>query len=744
MNRFSVFVGVALLSLSLLGSLILMSAAIQHSEMFGELYAVLLISNSAGLLALAILIGVNLWRLGKQLKKKEPGARLTRRLLVIFVVLSIVPVSILYAFSLDFLRRGIDSWFDVRIETALDDALALGQEALDVRMRSLLDETKNMAIELAGNLSASRAPLDLDSLRDPGSIVAYNARQPAALNLEPLLRRSGAEELTVVTASGELVAASSQLTDFDTHLPPENVLVQVNQGRNYIRLEPLSAEDLYVRVAVPIPSRGLRSGERILHALYRIDERMNELASSVEYAYIKYNELNYLRDKLKLSFVMTLTLVLLFSIVTAVWAALYSARRMAEPIRDLAAGTAAVAAGDYETKIPVVTDDDLGFLVHSFNDMTRQVGAAAREVEAQNKYVNTLLKQLSSGVIALDQDLGVTTINDAALRILEVSGAELLNRHFIDACEEREYLAPLAKAIRTNLQRNERQWRSEVTIFSSEGRRVLMTQGTSLSAADDESSGYVLVFEDVTLIVEGQREAAWSEVARRLAHEIKNPLTPIQLSAERLRRKYLNKLDAEESEPLERLTNTIIQQVDTMKSMVNTFSDYAKPARISHELVDINEVIVGVTDLFRSTAPLKIETELDPDLAPLPADANRLRQVLNNLIKNAIEASLDSGEPIVVQSCQTVSAQKPHIEIRISDRGEGIPSAMLDNLFEPYVTTKERGTGLGLAIAKKIVDEHHGVVNLKNRPGGGTEAIIRLPLDADPNIEAPSLERNIV
>ena len=257
-----------------------------------------------------------------------------------------------------------------------------------------------------------------------------------------------------------------------------------------------------------------------------------------------------------------------------------------------------------------------------------------------------------------------------------------------------------------------------------------MCRGSKLPLEDSAEAGYVVVFDDVTALIRGQRDAAWSEVARRLAHEIKNPLTPIQLAAERLRHKYLAKMSPGDAETLDRLTNTIIQQVDTMKAMVNTFSDYARTPAISQERTDLNQLVSGVVDLYRSANPdARIELEFEPGMPLLSVDSTRLRQVFNNLIKNALEASPDKPAEVSIRTRRAGD----HFEIAISDKGEGIPAEMLANIFEPYVTSKVKGTGLGLAIVKKIVEEHGGRVSLGNNEGAGVTASITLPLETRPN-----------
>ena len=743
-QRATVLIAVSLLSVSLLASLVLMSAAIQNSSRFGATYSALLIMNSLGLLMFVALIAINVRRLIQQLKRREAGARLTLRMLVLFVTLAVVPVLVVYGFSLDFLRRGIDSWFDVEIDRALNDSLELSRAALDLKMRDLLGQTEQMAYEV-GQGSHPPTPLSLDLLRNPNRAIVAHSVGIASRDLDLLRERSGAMELTLLTRDGRLLGSSTGATEIVPNLPPDAILLQLRQGRSYIGLDPIRDSGLYVRVAVNVPDVSLGSPRKILHALYPLASRLNRLADSVEATYAEYNELGYLRDKLKLSFAMTLTLVLLFSIVTAVWAAFYSARRLAQPIRDLAAGTAAVAAGDYETSLPVQTNDDIGFLVRSFNDMTKRVAIARREVQAQHQYLDTVLGQLSSGVIALNEKTVITTINDSAREILGLGNHAVDGKQLTDLEIEKEHLRPFVDGIIPLLDAEDGRWQQQIVIFRPTGRRVLMCRGTRMASNSGEATGSVVVFDNITPIIQGQRDAAWSEVARRLAHEIKNPLTPIQLSAERLRQKYLGKMTNADVETLDRLTSTIIQQVDTMKSMVNTFSDYARSPKINPETTDLNELVSGVVDLFKSSSNgIEFELRLDNDLPRVPADAGRLRQVINNLVKNAIEASTKTTEARV-RVCThlfTVDAGT-YVEIRVEDHGEGINEELSENIFEPYVTNKTRGTGLGLAIVKKIIEEHGGIVSLENNPDIGAAAIIRLPIEGVGDTLAPSETRNV-
>jgi nitrogen fixation/metabolism regulation signal transduction histidine kinase len=713
--------------LLLLASLVLMSNATQGSARFGQLYSVLLVINALGLVTLAGLIAWNLITLLGQVSRRLAGARLTVRMVAMFVILSVTPVLIVYYFSLQFLHRGIDSWFDVRIERALDDALELSRTALGVRMRELLKQTEIVAGDLVGT---------------PDDKIA--------MSLDNARRLSGASEFALIGPNGLIIASSNvDPTTIVPNRPDDAILVQLRQSGSYIGLDPIGDEGIHVRVAVNLPEVVTSEEPRVLQALFPVPERMNTLAESVQLAFGNYRELAYLRKPLKTSFTLTLSLVLLLSLFAAVWAAFYSARRMVAPLQDLAEGTRAVAGGDYETQLDTSSQDEVGFLVESFNEMTRRLAVARDEarrsqhlVEDQRRYLEAVLARLSTGVITLDGSGRLFTCNKAANQILRIELDSKVRSTFEEISKEHAHLEPLAHALRSRLGAPRgsgdarEDWREEVVLIGAAGRQNLMCSGTALPDADGDFVGHVIVFDDVTDLVQAQRNAAWSEVARRLAHEIKNPLTPIQLSAERLRHKYLEKTRIEDSDALDRLTRTIVQQVEAMKAMVNAFSDYARTPRMLIQTIDLNELITDVVALYRGgdgdsfiDGESLIETELAENLPPVEVDPDRIRQILHNLIKNSLEAGAVEGPArILIETRFLRESSRDIVEIRTRDWGRGFSDDIAEHVFEPYVTTKTKGSGLGLAIVKKIVEEHGGVVWAENQSDGGASVVMQLPV----------------
>ncbi len=700
----------------LLASLYLLSEATQRPAGTERLHVWLLVVNGIGLVLLLVLIAANLYRLLRAYRLRAPGARLTARMVLMFVVLIFTPLSIVYYFSVQFLNRGIDSWFNVEIESALHDALELSRASLDVRMRELLRQTQAMANELnsAGG-SSSMAALTLDDMR---------------LN-------NDVDELTLIAQNGRIIASSiADPTRILPNKPGDDVLFQVRSIGNYVGLDSINGT-LYIRAVVALhPAGSATLNAPVLQALYPVAERLGRLAASVQTAFSRYTELTYLRGPLKASFVMTLSLVLLLSLFAAVLAAFASARRLTAPIRDLVEGTHAVAEGDYSKRLPEIGGDELGVLVRSFNEMTRRVARARDdasrsqlEAESQRAYLEAVLSRLSSGVLVLDHNLEVRIVNAVASQILGVGTEVLLDGPLGTLGTRVPALQPLVDALQPYAHAGATEWRLELTLFGVSGRKVLLCRGTTLPG-DGGHAGHVVVFDDVTALIQAQRDAAWGEVARRLAHEIKNPLTPIQLSAERLRHKYLGRLEGKDAEVLDRATHTIVQQVEAMKEMVNAFSEYARSPRTQLAPLDLNSLIREVLDLYRGPgAAVTFEDQLEPTLPAIKADSGRLRQLLHNLVKNAMEACSEAETPrvLVLTRC-LAEAECNFIELFIEDNGHGIPEELLGQLFEPYVTTKTKGTGLGLAIVKKIVEEHGGVIWAENVAPQGARMAIRLPV----------------
>lgn len=717
------FLPAGILFVLMVGSLFLMSEATQDSIQFGKLYSTLLVINIVILVLFLGLIIFNLVRLVRQYRKGVMGSRLSVRLVVVFVVLTLAPASAVYYFSTQFLSSGIDSWFDVQVEEALNDALDLSRASLDLRMREYKKETESLARKL----------IDVPDSVAPFILGDYRAE-------------SDAIELTLMTLSGQFIASDSiDTTAIIPDRPDEAVILGLRRGHSYIGLDPIGERGLHVRVVVPVTNTSPLKDNYTLQALYPVEERINALAESVQGTFGRYKEVVFLREPLKQSFLLTLSLVLLLTFLAAVWAAFISAQRLVAPISILVSGTQAVAKGDYDKRLPLPrSNDELASLVQSFNDMTQKVSVARDELdrsqmqaESERAYLQGILESLTSGVLTLDRFHVIRTVNPSANQILGVDLSTLVGRRLESVAKSYAHLDSVVKVVKPHLAGAE-VWQEELSVLGHGGRRVLMFRGKALTGITGKQTGYVVVFDDITALIQVERDAAWGEVARRMAHEIKNPLTPIQLSAERLRHKYLPKLDEENSEVLDRATYTIIQQVQSMKEMVKAFSEYARMPKMQMEPLDLNNLIHEVLDLYHGNElHAKFDLRLDGQLPVISADGGRLRQLLHNLIRNALDATRGQERMQINIITRLVKDQlHSFVELRVDDTGQGIPENLIHNLFEPYVTTKPKGTGLGLAIVKKIVEEHGGLVWAENGTTSGASIIIRFPV---PDVEIKDL-----
>ena len=694
-------------------ALFLLSRTAQNSDDFDRLHNVILAINVAGVLVLFIFLVGNLARLFREYRTHVPGAKLKARMVGMFVGLAVLPLLVVFYFSMQFINRGIYTWFNVEVGEGLENALALSRAALEMQMRQHLYATQQISQRL-GDVRERQLIFELSMLR----------------------RESGASEITIYGANNKILATSSDNSAGSLPRPlAEEVLLQMQQNRPYVALDP---EDFEIRTAVLFTQRGRSEPLGVLQAHFPVTERLARMANSVETSYAEYQELLFLRAPLKSTFSLTLTVVLMLSLLAAIYGAFIFSRRLVAPIQDLVAGTRAVAEGDFDTRLPTPTRDEIGFLISSFNDMTQRLAAARREaslsqalVEAERANLEVILARLSTGVLAIENDLRIRTANQASGAIL---GVDLENRSgdlLTDIAKHSPLLEQFVDVARVHLTAGETEWREQIVLRGEVGRRVLTCACTMLPGDESHSPGYVIVFDDITALLQAQRDAAWGEVARRLAHEIKNPLTPIQLSAERMRRKYLDTMNEEEAKILDRATHTIVQQVEAMKEMVNAFSDYARAPDIDLGTFNMDKLVHEVVDLYRAQeSGIDIVLTSDPTMPPIEADIGRVRQILHNLIRNAAEAldNVRDGRIEVQVSLAEIDGVDV-VLIRVEDNGPGFQEGAVSQVFDPYVTTKTKGTGLGLAIVKKLVEEHMGSIRAYNNAEGGAVISIRLPLN---------------
>ena len=701
-------VGLALVALFLL------SQTAQNSAEFDRLHLIILLINVAGVVVLFALMVGNLARLWRDYRNNVPGSKLKARMVGMFVGLAVLPLLVVFYFSMQFINRGIDSWFNVEVEAGFDDALELSRTALEMQKRQRLDTTVRIAERLQ-KVSSRQLIVELSLLR----------------------RESGADEISIYGRNRRIIATSSDQHAGSLPRPlTDEVLLQIRQNRPFVSFDPTRQGGYEIRAAVLFGNVNRPDIAGVIQAYYPVPERLGSMANNVDASYRDYKRMVFLREPLKQAFSLTLTLVLMVSLLASIYGAFVLSRRIVAPIQDLVAGTRAVAEGDFDTRLPTPSRDEIGFLISSFNDMTQRLSAARREaslsqalVEAERANLEVILARLSTGVVALDSDLRIRTANQASGAILNVDLENRVGEFLPEVAKGQPLLEQFVDVAQVHLNAGETEWREQIVLRGEVGRRVLSCACTALPGDEDHAAGFVVVFDDITALLQAQRDAAWGEVARRLAHEIKNPLTPIQLSAERMRRKYLHTLSDDDAQVLDRATHTIVQQVEAMKEMVNAFSDYARAPGIDINLFSIDKLVHEVVDLYRAQeSGIEIVLKTDADLPEVEADIGRIRQILHNLIRNAIEALENTTDGRIEVTISAAEVQEIDVvEIVVADNGPGFQISSVSQVFDPYVTTKPKGTGLGLAIVKKLVEEHAGTVEAENREDGGAEIRVELP-----------------
>jgi nitrogen fixation/metabolism regulation signal transduction histidine kinase len=752
--RYGVIVGGGVVSILLF----LLASASDNSGFFDRYYSWLLGLNAGVAVALLVFVVVALARLYRRYKSGKFGSRLMARLVLLFAGIGILPGLVIFLVSVQFVSHSIESWFDVKIEAALQSGLDLGRAALDESLAELRATAGVASATLAG--------------------------QPPAATQAILNRivgeQEGVQNAMLVDADGKLVAAAAEdkLANLAADLPTAAMLKGAQMPGGYTQSEggierdfrdaatPARGPDaldaatgLRLRVVIAVPEPPGAS-PRYLQLLQAVPVNLATNAEVLRNAYSEYQTRFVARVGLRKMYIETLTLTLLLAIFGAVASAFLIASNLAQPLLVLAEGTRAVAEGDLSPRPIVTTSDELGTLTQSFNTMTGQLFEARSAVErnraalqSAKAHLESVLGNMSAGVIVLDADFIVVNSNEAVDRILlndvgdhlgraltEIEGLEV----FADAVTRAFSTQSAQSAAGSARQRTH--WQQEIEIprrlgTSDDHDITLLARGSRLPVG--VGSGYIVVFDDISDVISAQRSVAWGEVARRLAHEIKNPLTPIQLSAERLQMKLESRLGPEDVALLNRSTATIVNQVDAMKRMVDDFRDYAKAPPAVLQPLDLNGLIREILGLYLADDDNDIiHAALAPHLPAVMGDATQLRQVIHNLLQNAQDAMTERGAGEVapridvtteaIRYQDTAGGAGTAVRLAIVDNGPGFAPRILSRAFEPYVTSKARGTGLGLPMVKKIVDEHGGRIDIQNRQDGTGASVLILLLKLAP------------
>ncbi len=744
--------------------LFLLAAASDNTSMFETYYSWILGANIVVGIGLFLLVCLLLSRLYSRYRRGRFGSRLMTRLVLMFGLMGILPGIVIYTVSVQFVSRSIESWFNVKVESALESGLTLGRTALESSLKDLRQKTRSAAS-------------DLSAMSD----TSMN------LQLARVMEDNQLQDGMVVTGSGTVIASTgSKLTELVPDAPTLAMLARARSMDGYGAIE--GEEDggdsrmrsdagrsdagrggdsggLRFRIIVPLHGEGsllnLRSHQRFLQVLQPVPEQLAHNAEALRAAYGEYQERSLARSGLRNFYLVTLTLVLLLAVFAAMVSAFLLATDLAQPLLLLAEGTKAVAEGNLSPRPISATSDELGTLTKSFNTMTMQLADAREAVERNRRaledakaYLESVLANMSAGVMVFDDHLRLVTFNASAGRILHRDLKPALGQPFASLPGLTEFSMPVTEAFSSQSaqaagdsadQGNgdpHLHWQQQIEIprnglgQSTDGEITLLVRGSQLPLGS--GTGHVVVFDDISDVISGQRSVAWAEVARRLAHEIKNPLTPIQLSAERLQMKLHDKLEGADASLLERGTNTIVNQVLAMQQMVDNFRDYAKTPPPVLQPLDLNALISEILELYAGGEfSDAIHKQLDPELPRILGDATQMRQVVHNLLQNAQDATAEIDKrlqkPDIVIRTETIrfpdvdGSDRTAVRLTLLDNGPGFDARLIARAFEPYVTSKPRGTGLGLPVVKKIIEEHGGRIELHNRKeGSGARVVILL------------------
>ncbi|WP_284502800.1 PAS domain-containing sensor histidine kinase [Caballeronia sp. AZ10_KS36] len=762
MKSFVVRLLVTTVALTAVLLLVMLALASANTEFFDRYYGWLYAANVAvALIFMLIVISLTLIIVSR-VRQGRFGTRLLAKLALIFALVGVLPGAIIYVVSYQFVSRSIESWFDVNVETALTSGLTLGRGMLETSLADFKNRSRQMSDQLA-SADPSSLTLTLLRLRDQFGVqdAVVFERPRDQYNREDL---NAGGPLQRVAALRTIAQASGNYYSLLPTNEPTSAMLKEAQDRPFGAIEgeidgdpksngPKGALRLRVITKIPDPTTTteFQHVDRFLQIEQPVSQELARNADAVQRAYREYQEKRLGRTGLRKMYIGTLTLALFLATFIAMMLALALGNQLARPLFLLAQGTKEVAEGDYTPKREINSRDELGFLTQSFNAMTRQLSEARAAVENNRialehskAYLESILANLTAGVFVFDRQFRLTTANRGAERIFR-QPFRALQGHSLDqidvlaefgAMVKKAFAERDAAAIGSGHPTGDRgHWQQQVavTVPGENDPLTLLVRGTQLLSAtesdteDAETTGYVVVFDDISDVISAQRSVAWGEVARRLAHEIKNPLTPIQLSAERLQMKLADKLAPQDAEVLKRASTTIVNQVQAMKHMVDDFREYARtpPAVLGNlQLNDLVGEVLALYGIEEGKSPIKV------DLAKLPVirgDATQIRQVIHNLLQNAQDAVADVPEPRVLLETRTVEYGEPDasgharvaVRLSVSDNGAGFPARILSRAFEPYVTTKAKGTGLGLATVKKIVDEHGARIDIRNRSKTG-------------------------
>jgi nitrogen fixation/metabolism regulation signal transduction histidine kinase len=695
-----IITSISIISLALL--IILLKSISNTDFISGNSFQILIKINLFFVTLLFTVIAYQIYHLANEVKKEVSGSRLTVRLVSSYAFMIIVPLLVLYFVSVNFLTKSIESWFNVKVESALEGGLNIGQKTLDIMRKDIELKSRSIAYTLS-NSEENDFSFILSDLREKFDI--YDAM--------------------IIDESGKVISlASREYTDVDLKIPEKEELMIADTGFHG-NIDVDENNQIFLKTYQSLDLINSNNNKKYLLINQKVPDAISQVAISVESVYEEYQALTYSRNSLKVLYQISLSIILFLAILLSISLALYFSRRFTLPISILSNATEEIAKGKFDKRIPEQGKDELGMLVRSFNSMTNNLQEANKTLELNRKriensrnFLESIINNMSSGIVVIDEKNNVRLFNKLSSVLLKVDLEKYIGQRFTQILEHNNLLTDLVGFMNRQTTTNKDLGNNNFTLKINQ--KILSFQITTQAHTVDAK--YILLIDDITDITKAQRNEAWAEVARRLAHEIKNPLTPIQLSAERIDYKFSKKLQNEDKKILGEITKTIVNQVVAIKNMVNEFTEYSRSPMLKRESVDLISLINEVIRLYEKN-DLEVSLSSRYKTFRFECDQTKLRQVIVNLIQNAYEAKKEKVKSTIDIK---LSKNKEYVQISFKDNGIGFNSEI--DPFEPYVTTKKTGTGLGLAVVKKIIEEHNGNIIIKNNERSGVTVKLQFKL----------------
>ncbi len=719
-----VITGLVALSLRYQGQLFDLTSEIPLS---GNILVLALINLNILLIIFCLfLIMRNIFKLLLERRRGIPGAKLRSKLVLAFIALSLIPTMLLFFVSAGFITNSIENWFNSQIEKSLEESLEVAQTYYKNSASNALYYAEQISLAIK-----EQKLLNEDNLPVLGELIHQKQKE---YNL-------GIVEVFSATLEELVRAVNPQVPVADFTDPDSDSIREALQGNRFTHISPIGRADL-IRGIVPVYSNWNQNdvvGVVVVnyYVPYSLVNKMKEISSSFE----QYKSTKLLKGKIQKGYVLFLLLIALVIIFLSTWAGFHLARGITEPIHDLAVATNRVASGDLNVTLDSHSNDEVGSLMEAFNTMTadlrsgqkairkanRELQASNLELEQRRRYMEIVLANVTAGVISIDSRGHITTINKSAERLLNLNTVKVIGRNFRDIIST-DYLPMIKGILKELIGSGKDSIRKQITLPAGDTKVILLVNVTTLKDENNEFMGTVVVFDDLTQLLKAQRMAAWREVARRIAHEIKNPLAPIQLSAQRLRRRYLDQFDTNDT-VFDECTAMIIKQVDDLKNLVNEFSSFARMPSSNPSLNNLNDVLNEALVLYQEGhKEIDCQLQTDTSLPVFNLDREQIKRVIINLLDNAVAAVNGSGQITLTTSFNKVLKIAT---LKVSDNGSGIPAADKPRLFEPYFSTKKSGTGLGLAIVSTIISDHNGYIRVRDNDPQGTHFIVELPITSE-------------